>query len=183
MNPEINANCTNLIRGRSYCVEAVGSISTYANYSIGATTVNPCFRLPAPTSCFRPMAGLPTAPLIAGNVSFSRPTQTATSTYTPVPIPTFPTAPGTISGCYAYQNYFVVNETISGGPLTVNDCSYVAQSWEVLIPDLEMWNPSLSTTNCTFQPGYSYCGLQNENYTGKIINSATNSSTLLTFPL
>lgn len=137
LNPEINANCTNLLRGLSYCVEPVGCISTYANYTTGATSVNPCLSLPAPTTCFRPLTGYPTTSLMAGNVSFSRATQTATSAWVPTPIPTLPPAPGTISGCAFYQNYFVINETISGGPLTVNECSYIAQSWEVQVSDLE----------------------------------------------
>jgi hypothetical protein len=32
LNPEINANCTNLLRGVSYCVAPVGDISTYPAY-------------------------------------------------------------------------------------------------------------------------------------------------------
>lgn len=32
LNPKINANCTNLLLGLAYCVQAVGDISTYSGY-------------------------------------------------------------------------------------------------------------------------------------------------------
>ncbi|OJJ96018.1 hypothetical protein ASPACDRAFT_64009 [Aspergillus aculeatus ATCC 16872] len=34
LNPEINADCTNLELGEAYCIAAVGDISTYSGYPI-----------------------------------------------------------------------------------------------------------------------------------------------------
>ena len=47
LNPEVWENCTNLQANVYYCVQAVGSISTYPGYGATATATQPFI----PTNC------------------------------------------------------------------------------------------------------------------------------------
>lgn len=171
LNSEVNANCTNLIPNMSYCVAPVGSISTYASYITGiagSTRSYACSGFPQPSNCTQPMTGYPTTINMAGN--YSRPTQTQTTaiTATPTTVPVLPLASGTISNCSEYQSY---QNTSGIDPWFVqqfNGCPYIAQNWEIQVSDLLLWNPSLSTSNCSFLPGYRYCVLISENFTSEI---------------
>lgn len=93
-------------------------------------------------------------PVTTASYTFTKP---ASTTYTPTPIATAalqPTAAGTISGCKTYENAFgnnVDNQTY------LNGCAGWAVVADVTVDDLVRWNPSLSSTNCVFEPGYSYC--------------------------
>ncbi|MCJ1245494.1 hypothetical protein MMC30_002698 [Trapelia coarctata] len=133
LNPEIDQNCTNLVLAEAYCVEAVGSISTYSGYSATGfliTLTTASATLDPPTTASTPYAG----------------------TFTPVPM--LPTAPGSLPNCDTYRNYVDV-----GGSTTnaLNECAYIAYAYGVQVSDLETWNPSLSNESCCLQPGYSYC--------------------------
>ena len=142
LNPEINANCTNLLLGLAYCVQAVGNIVTYPAYS---------------TSQYFSLT----------SASYS--TETTTSTDYPVPTvttePQLPTASGTVANCSIYRNYETVPPIVDQSHSTdvtlvtdfVNSCTYLTGAYGVNITDFLAWNPSLAAGNYTLKPGYSYC--------------------------
>ncbi|PYI36128.1 hypothetical protein BP00DRAFT_474788 [Aspergillus indologenus CBS 114.80] len=131
LNPEIDANCTNLELGEAYCIAAVGDISTYSGYPI--TT---------------PWITVATASFPAVDTSIPTTTSDPGFIYTPTYLPN---APGTTTGCASYRNY---DDTT----YNLNSCKYIAFAYGVTIDDLLAWNPSLDTnvTTCALQPGYSY---------------------------
>lgn len=86
LNPEIDQNCTNLELGEAYCVQPVGSITSYPNYTI--TGVLPITVTPATFS----------------SVNTAIPTSTNDPGYAYTAPALLPTASGTISGCYEYGN-------------------------------------------------------------------------------
>lgn len=136
LNPEINGNCTNLDLGVAYCVQAVGSISTYSGYSATGPTITltTAASTPAPTTT--------SSTAYTGNVAAES---------------MLPTAAGTIPNCYVYRNYVNDVGSTTNTSTSLNDCGYVAYAYEVEISDLATWNPSLSNVSCSLQPGYSYC--------------------------
>jgi hypothetical protein len=151
----------NLMLGIAYCVEAVGYISMYANYTGGGAVEVSCLDASAPSSCFQDVSDLPSASLMAGNVTLPKYNRTTTPSQT-IPTQTpLPTASGTIAGCSKYLNYQTVNSTIPDAEALVNSCSFVASSYGVSVSDLVSWNPSLNSneTLCALQSGYSYCVL------------------------
>jgi hypothetical protein len=137
LNPEINANCTNLDLGIAYCVEPVGNVATYSGYSF--TTASAAYTVPLAT-----FSSVNTAiPSATGNPGY-----TATTSL-------LPTASGTLNGCNTYRNY---DNSTNG----VNGCSAIASAYDVTISQLLSWNPSLPSnqTICYFLSGFSYCVLQ-----------------------
>ncbi|RAH57731.1 LysM domain protein [Aspergillus piperis CBS 112811] len=139
LNPEIDANCTNLELGQAYCITAVGNIKTYSGY---------------PTTT--PWITVPTASFSAVDTSIPIITSDPGFIYTPRYLPA---APGTISNCQSYVNY---DNTTSN----LNSCIFIAYAYDVTTHNLLSWNPSLDTnlTTCALQPGYSYCALLNSTY-------------------
>lgn len=145
LNPHINSECTNLWLATSYCVQAVGSITTYSGYP---TTTN-----------F----------ITLSSTSFQTATPTSTEPFT---VPThepeapLPRASGTIEGCFEYRNYFKVPLGSRENPVKaetrINTCSFVADFAGTTIDKLRSWNPSLSQSDCRLQPGFSYCVLLSE---------------------
>ena len=134
LNPQINHNCSNLWSNTSYCVQPVGNIQTYSGY-------------PTPTP---------------GTI-FPKPTPPPTSAFPPVVTDALSTtAPGTIEGCQEYENAFSESvASIVGQSLDyLNSCDLWAADSGVSVDDLLAWNPSLSSANCTLQPGNSYCVLK-----------------------
>lgn len=122
----MDSNCTNLWANTSYCVKAVGDVTTYSGYTVSTASY-----------------------------TFTKP---ASTTYTPAPAVTatqLPTAPGTPDNCASYENAFGANVTNSTWNL--NACDNWARLLEVTVTDLLDWNPSLSSSECVFIPGYSYC--------------------------
>ena len=144
LNPEINANCTNLDLGMAYCVEPVGDIETYPGYTVASGA---------------PSITVPPVMFSSINTAITTPTPHAGFIYNPTYLPQ---APGTLSGCYSYQNYSASLE---------NDCSFIAFLCDVTIDQLLEWNPSLSSnlSICSLQPGYSYC-VEQTNATSKVLN-------------
>ncbi|KAI9823660.1 MAG: hypothetical protein M1826_007678 [Phylliscum demangeonii] len=132
LNPEINAQCTNLDLGVAYCVKAVGDITTYANYTM---TAGPTITVP-PASFSSVNTAIPTS---SGDPGF-----VATTSL-------LPKASGTIQGCDTYRNY--------DGQNGLNGCSYIAYAYEVTTDQLLAWNSGLSSnlSACNFLSGYSYC--------------------------
>ncbi|GKZ21588.1 hypothetical protein AbraCBS73388_007489 [Aspergillus brasiliensis] len=129
LNPEIDANCTNLELGEAYCVAPVGPLTTYSGYPVTTPFI-------VITSATFPSVNtaIPTAS--------SHPGYVATSSL-------LPTASGTVADCTTYRNYDDTNG--------LNDCSYIAAAEGVTTDELLAWNPSLPATNCVFQSGNSYC--------------------------
>lgn len=137
LNPQINANCTNLLLGYAYCVEPVGNIATYTGYTkTGGLTIT------VPPATF---SSVNTAiPTTSGDPGYIATTSL------------LPKASGTVEGCNTYRNYDSKNG--------LNACSYIAYAYGVTIDRLQAWNPSLSSNldTCGFQSGYSYCVVQSE---------------------
>lgn len=143
LNPEINANCTNLDLGIAYCVQAVGSISTYSGY---------------PTTT--PIYTLTSLSYATTTVNFSTVANVAT------PIVALSTAPGTISDCSAYIEWVEVPDLAEQASATdvsvltdfLNDCNYAVSAYGVDLADFLSWNPVLASVSpCTLQANYSYC--------------------------
>lgn len=152
LNPEINVNCTNLDLGVAYCVQAVGSISTYSGY---------------PTTS--PIYTLTSLSYATTTSNFSTVTNIAT------PIVTLPAAPGTVSGCVDYIEWIEVPDLAEQAAATdvsvltdfLNDCNYAISAYGVDLSDFVSWNPILASVSpCTLQANYSYCAS----------NSTTNST-------
>ncbi|GIZ44486.1 hypothetical protein CKM354_000768300 [Cercospora kikuchii] len=145
LNPHIDSECTNLWLATSYCVQAVGSITTYSGYP---TTTN--FITLSSTS-FQTATATPTEP-------FTVPTRE--------PELLLPRASGTIEGCVKYQNYVKLEpgsrEDLVKAETRMNSCSFVADFSGTTIDKLRSWNPSLSESDCRLQPGFSYCVLRSE---------------------
>ncbi|KAL5360255.1 hypothetical protein BJX96DRAFT_184441 [Aspergillus floccosus] len=129
LNPEIDVNCTNLELGEAYCVAPVGTLTTYSGYPVTTPFI-------VITSATFPSVNT------AISTASSHPGYVATTSL-------LPTASGTVSDCTTYRNYDDKNG--------LNDCSYIAAAEGVTTDELLAWNPSLSTTNCVFQSGNSYC--------------------------
>jgi len=115
LNPEVWANCTNLLADTYYCIEPVGYISTYPGYG-GATTTSPLNQTAA--------TPLPKAGDILAN-------------YTNVQ-PVIPLANKTRLDCYAYV-YFD-NLTDNGAA----DCWALAMIYDITPEEFILWNPSLA---------------------------------------
>ncbi|KAL5330732.1 hypothetical protein ACEPPN_000252 [Leptodophora sp. 'Broadleaf-Isolate-01'] len=130
LNPEINANCTNLDLGIAYCVQAVGSISTYSGY---------------PTTT--PIYTLTSLSYATTTVNFSTVANVAT------PIVALSTAPGTISDCSAYIEWVEVPDLAEQASATdvsvltdfLNDCNYAVSAYGVDLADFLSWNPVLAS--------------------------------------
>ncbi|KAI1171965.1 hypothetical protein F4777DRAFT_590888 [Nemania sp. FL0916] len=150
LNPEINStSCSNLFLGYSYCVQAVGDISTYAGY--GGSPTNPCVggTTVAASSCYATTYAtadpwtFPPVNTTAVNTttSFSSlPVETIqpfpTTTVEANPTPT-PYQDGMVAGCEKF--YYVV----------ANDgCQDIANRWGITLSNLYDWNPGLNG-DCT----------------------------------
>ncbi|KAL5342008.1 hypothetical protein BJX70DRAFT_12018 [Aspergillus crustosus] len=127
LNPEIDANCTNLWLGEAYCVVPVGTITSYSGYPV--TT---------------PFISITSATFPSVTVTMSTPTTGYVATSS-----VMPTASGTISNCTDYRNYNSISD--------FNGCSYVAFAEGIELSDFLDWNPSLLSMNCVLEAGYSYC--------------------------
>lgn len=139
LNPEIDANCTNLALGEAYCVKAVGSITSYPNYTV--TGVLP----------------ITVAPVNFTYVNTVIPTATSDPGYEYTGPALLPTASGTIPGCYEYEN--PSNYT--------SQCVDLASGYGISMKQLVAWNPSLvnNATTCNLNMANSYCILRYENST------------------
>lgn len=147
LNPEINANCTNLLLGLAYCVQAVGTISTYSGYPTTSQYIT------LTSTSYSTAAS--TALVLPGRLT------TSTTQY--------PTASGVVASCSVYQQYTppqpIVDQANSPSLSSdissfVNTCQFVAYYNSVPQANLTAWNPSLSGPNGTcldLQPGYRYC--------------------------
>ena len=133
LNPEINANCTNLLLNVSYCVQPVGTITSYSNYTTSSGTHQ----------------SITVAPNTFSSVNTAIPTSTTVAGFDWEP--TFlPHASGTSDDCAWYANY---SSTV---PV---DCTDIAEEYAITTDQLLSWNPSLSSdlSSCSLQSGYSYC--------------------------
>ncbi|KAG9668275.1 hypothetical protein KCU99_g6485, partial [Aureobasidium melanogenum] len=133
LNPEINSQCTNLLLNISYCVQPVGDISSYANYTASGGVAQ---SITVPPNTFSSVnTAIATSTAVAG----------FDYQYT-----WLPQAPGTSDDCAWYANY-----SSSG----LMDCTDVAEEYAITTDQLLSWNPSLSSDlgNCSLQSGYSYC--------------------------
>lgn len=124
----MDSTCSNLWANTSYCVAPVGNIETYSGYT--TTTAATTFTRPVTTTDFVP---------------------------SPVQTPALqPTASGTTSDCFAYENAFDATSRVKDLS-AANSCSAWANFANVTVEQLVQWNPSLSASNCVFQAGNSYC--------------------------
>ncbi|OQE13794.1 hypothetical protein PENFLA_c043G06933 [Penicillium flavigenum] len=137
LNPEIDANCTNLWLGSSYCVQAVGDISTYSGYggttttSMVSFTVNPSITWDSLPSATKP--------------SYQNITTTTAS---------YPLASGSLTGCFEmFENNF--------GAIP---CYQAASLFGVDVVNWVRWNPSVligqnyTMTGCKLTNETEYCG-------------------------
>jgi hypothetical protein len=140
LNPEIDSNCTNLLLGLAYCVQAVGTIQTYSGY--------------------------PTTSQFIKLTSATYSTANATQPYLfPIPtmLPDLPLASGTMTDCQMYRNQRETADTTSMNKTAPSDADYcriIAPVYGVTVDQLVSWNPSLSSKDCAFSPGYRYCVLR-----------------------
>jgi hypothetical protein len=149
----VKTDCKNLILGVTYCVQAVGNIAGYPNY-----TTSQYFTLPPLTY-----------------------STTSVAIITDYPTPTFnstvllPTASGTASDCSLYRNYVPIPAVIDQSQGTdettlnpyINNCAFYTASYDISMEEFLKWNPSLPPTECSLQPGFSYCIYKGSLPTGK----------------
>jgi hypothetical protein len=128
LNPQVNTNCSNLWADTSYCVKAVGNIASYPGYttSTAATT----FTRPTTATIFVP------SPVVTASLN--------------------PTASGTTSNCFLYENAFDATSRLTD-LAAANSCDNWAQYTDATVQELIEWNPSLRLANCMLQSGNSYC--------------------------
>ncbi|OJJ42140.1 hypothetical protein ASPZODRAFT_105672 [Penicilliopsis zonata CBS 506.65] len=127
LNPQVDHDCSNLWLGTSYCVAAVGDISTYPNYP--ASTASVTFTRPPPPPAFTPKP-VPAAPLK-------------------------PRAPGTVDNCTLYGNALQYENGMLADMM--NKCDMWAAWAGVTVAQLIRWNPSLRPRPCVLSKEYSYC--------------------------
>lgn len=129
-------------------MQAVGNIATYSGYP----TTSHFFSLTSLAYNTTTQTLPPTQPAAVTPISYS------------------PTASGTLPSCTAYINYMdvpgIVDQSQSGTSQaitdTVNNCDFLAGTWDIDSDDFTMWNPSLQGISpCALQPGFSYCVLLN----------------------
>lgn len=139
LNPEIDANCTNLELGEAYCIAAVGAISTYSGYPV--TT---------------PLFTVTTASFPVVDTSIPTTTSDPGFIYTPTYLPT---APDTRTDCERYVNY-------DNSTYNLNSCQWIVWLNEVTTANFLDWNPSLNSnlSLCAMQSGYSYCAILDSSY-------------------
>ncbi|OGE53084.1 hypothetical protein PENARI_c008G07188 [Penicillium arizonense] len=139
LNPEIDANYTNLLLNEAYYVKAVGSITSYANYTV--TRVLP----------------ITVTPVNFTNVNTNIPTATSDPCYIYTGAALLPTASGTILDYYDYEN--PSNYT--------SECVAMATFWGIIMKQMVTWNPSLVNNASTYELNMenSYCILRYENST------------------
>lgn len=144
LNPEIDANCTNLLLGLAYCVSPLGDTATYSGY----TTRSPIFTLD-PVTWRTASVSYPVAP-----------TPIATS------LSQLPLAPGTLSNCTRYVDYKSIPPVVDQSQEEIrryvnpqtNQCNYILAGSKISMEDFLHWNPSLNGSNpCSLQQGYRYC--------------------------
>ncbi|KAF7862922.1 uncharacterized protein EAF02_010471 [Botrytis sinoallii] len=142
--------------GESYCVEAVGSISTYTSFQKATIAANPCLQASPPSTCLLPIdiTLYPSAPYwsegasVVGNKTIKW---------------LDPVASDTIPTCYEYREYYSLNTTNATFleiEKSINECDWVAGIEEITLANFLSWNPSLAAQdpiNCTLSPGYRYC--------------------------
>jgi hypothetical protein len=169
-SPEINADCTNLIAGKSYCLEAVGDIATYTSYGgDGGLDSNPCLQTAAPSSCFLNLSSFPTVPYwslgatVVGDKTIST---------------VHPVVTGTPATCYEYEEYISfeflnsTDPTIRETEAIINSCASVAAWHKIDLDDFLLWKPSLASqnsTSCILLEGYQYCIVPNSPSASKSI--------------
>ncbi|KAI1502076.1 hypothetical protein F5X99DRAFT_418164 [Biscogniauxia marginata] len=158
LNPEVNStSCNNLLKDYSYCVQAVGDISTYPGY--GGSPTNPCIggtttAAPSSYATTYPTLDPWTFPVI--NTTFVSTTANYTSlpvhtvqpypvTIQPEPTPTTYQS-GMVSGCRKF--YYVVRFGLKDNVSEDDTCYDIARRWGIPLDDLYAWNPDLHT-DCT----------------------------------
>ena len=137
LNPEIDGNCTNLWNATYYCVQAVGSISTYSGYP-GATTTTP----------------------IVPDQATDLPAANLTDNYHNTQ-PIILIANETRVDC---SDYIWLNSTTN---TSLADCWQLSLTYGITAEQFILWNPSLdanqNSTNgtydypCTLSASSSYC--------------------------
>jgi hypothetical protein len=153
LNPFIDANCSNLLLDTAYCIQAVGTITTYPGY---------------PTT----PAGNITQPYTLPPETFTTETWvTVTPTVDTIPPPTARAlAPGTWSNCSQYKDGVTPPDFVDQWDNIMDRsfydsalyyCNNTAAVWGISMNDLLTWNPSLvagnATGNCTLLPNFRYC--------------------------
>ncbi|KAG8164807.1 hypothetical protein KVR01_005082 [Diaporthe batatas] len=159
LNPEVNStSCNNLFLGYSYCVQAVGDISTYAGY--GGRPTNPCVggSTTGAASCYATTYASATDgwtfPAINSTSTtasnYSSIAVTSVSAYpitaTPNPTPT-PYQSLMVNGCTRFYN-------VASG----DTCFDIAQRWSLSLENqLYAWNPDLGSDCSGLQLGVYIC--------------------------
>ncbi|KAF9874971.1 LysM domain-containing protein [Colletotrichum karsti] len=149
LNPSLDSQCTNLLLGIAYCVQAVGNIATYPGYPYSSTQSQ--YTLASPT--------------YSTTTRTTVPSQAPSSTTRPV----LPLASGSLSGCERNVEHIPVpkradQEVQPDEPVLtedVNSCIYVSSLYDVSIDDFLQWNPSLKAIKpCQLQVGFRYCAVK-----------------------
>ncbi|KAJ4323824.1 hypothetical protein N0V84_004170 [Fusarium piperis] len=139
LNPQINANCSNMWADTMYCVKAVGHISTYVGY--GGNTATATTTKKAKTKTIN-LNDLPEATHIPWSA-------TTTSTG-------FPLASGSVKGCKVKFNNDYGNIP----------CEVAARAYGIDLYHWLRWNPSVLggsdryvPDNCTLENNTQYCAI------------------------
>ncbi|GFF82844.1 hypothetical protein IFM47457_05936, partial [Aspergillus lentulus] len=138
LHPEIDANCTDLMLGIAYCVEAVGGIPfRVLHHLCSILLLEPWhrveLRIPADRNTY----------CVAGPTTFTSTTTPASSTATTGAVPT---ETGIISTCKTYYT------AVEG-----DSCWSIEQAYGVRADDFVSWNLAVGEDCSGLWLGYSYC--------------------------
>jgi hypothetical protein len=123
LNPEIDAQCSNLLLGVAYCVKAVGDVNTYSGYPVTTNFIT-----------------------LTSNTFVT----TTSDAQIKLPLPPFtstsllPHASGTAQNCFAYKNYRGIPAIVDQSQSTdlalytnfINSCDYTTSTWAVALEEL-----------------------------------------------
>ncbi|CAE6441256.1 unnamed protein product [Rhizoctonia solani] len=145
-NLGLNAQCTNLAVGSSYCVwgDPKGATTTTAITSTGSALQTATLANPSLTPSFSCTYTWCDGPINTAPVTITSTATSAAPTSTGVPRPSN-AAPNSTTSC---KKWYTV---VSG-----DYCYLICQNQGCTVPDLQTWNPDLGA-DCVAQLGVAYC--------------------------
>jgi len=149
LNPEIQTNCYNLEIGQGYCVQWVGTITTYSGYStFTVPSITQISTIAAPSTTQTSTSAAPsTTP--ASTSAPSSTTQTSTNA-TPSTMQTTSSAAPMQTGLSKSCTKLY---TVAAGA----SCAGIEQQFNVTFNQLLQWNPAIGTNCESLWVGFAVC--------------------------
>ncbi|KAI0954351.1 hypothetical protein AcV7_007610 [Taiwanofungus camphoratus] len=162
LNPLVNADCSNLLAGFSYCVAVYGNLTTTTEFV--APTSTGAAMIQYLSGYFPVGTGYLTDAVNLTSVSVALPPTTPGS---PIPTPTPTVAPGSLNSSSCFSYYEVQ---------TGDSCLSIEVVYDITEDELMEWNPEIASNCSNLVPGLSYCVL------GPAIITTISVTTTYTWP-